>query len=71
MKLSIWIEVNNLTTGKVTKLFKVSPAHIYKYLYRKNHPKTQSDGKNFLATHGVVTPNDFYGISTELLEKNY
>ncbi|MDN3031081.1 MAG: hypothetical protein QMO91_07230 [Candidatus Tisiphia sp.] len=55
MKLSIWMKVNNLQTGKVDKLFQVSSAHIYKYL--------------FLATHGVVTPNDFYGISTEVLEK--
>lgn len=69
MKLSIWMEVNNLTTGKVAKLFKVSPAHIYKYLYEKTIPRPKLMERIFLATYGVVTPNDFYGINTEILEK--
>lgn len=69
MKLSIWMEVNNLRTCKVARLFKVSPAHIYKYLYEKTIPRPKVMERIFLATYGVVTPNDFYEINTELLEK--
>ncbi|WP_425360525.1 MULTISPECIES: hypothetical protein [unclassified Candidatus Tisiphia] len=69
MKLSIWMKVNNLQTGKVDKLFQVSSANIYKYLYEDSIPRPKVMERIFLATHGVVTPNDFYGISTDVLEK--
>ncbi|MCC8483905.1 MAG: helix-turn-helix transcriptional regulator [Rickettsia endosymbiont of Labidopullus appendiculatus] len=69
MKLSIWMKVNNLQTCKVARLFQVSPAHIYKYIYGKTIPRPKVMERIFLATYGVVTPNDFYEINTELLEK--
>ena len=72
MKLSIWMEVNNLRTCKVARLFKVSSAHIYKIIYDKNIPRPKVIERYFFATYGAVTLNDSYGICTELLEKkNY
>ncbi|WP_425362880.1 hypothetical protein [Candidatus Tisiphia endosymbiont of Hybos culiciformis] len=69
MKLSIWMEVNNLKTCKVARLFKVSSSHIYKYIYENTIPRPKVMKRIFFATYGAVTPNDFYGIGTELLEK--
>lgn len=69
MKLLSWIKISGLSITKVAKLFRVTHAHIYKYLYYKVIPRPDVMERIFLATEGMVSANDFYDTTPEVLEK--
>jgi hypothetical protein len=63
------MKINNVKSKEAAKLFKVTHAHIYKYLYNNVIPKPDIMLRIFIVTKGAVTPNDFYGATAEFLEQ--
>lgn len=69
MKLQIWMKIFKVTTQEAARLFKVSHTSIYHYLYEGVMPKLKVMQRIFLATRGMVSANDFYDTTPEVLEK--
>lgn len=69
MKLESWMILKELKASELARLLRISQAHIHKYLYEKSIPKPEVMKRIFVITLGSVTANDFYELSSELLEK--
>lgn len=69
MKLSTWMNLNDLKPNAVAKLFKVPHANVYKYLYEKAIPRRSIMKRIYEITLGLVTANDFYELNPEELEQ--
>lgn len=64
-----WINSCNLTLTKAAKRFGITYNHLYNYIYHNVIPTRKIMIKIFQETGGMVTPNDFYGITPAFIEK--
>jgi hypothetical protein len=67
MRLEQWMELYKVKPESFAKTIGKHISLIYNYMDGANIPKRDVLIKIYLETLGLVTPNDFYGISEELL----
>lgn len=59
MKLSKWIELNNMTRAKFARGVRLSEGMVSLLCRDKAWPSRDSSNRIFVFTDGEVTPNDF------------
>lgn len=69
MKLEQWMILTGIDLKKFAKSIEKHDSLVHKYMYGDIVPKQETLIKIYLETYGLVSANDFYGISESLLLK--
>ncbi|WP_341790143.1 helix-turn-helix transcriptional regulator [Rickettsia endosymbiont of Polydrusus tereticollis] len=65
MKLEEWMYITGTSPSKMAESIGVSQSYIHKYLHEKTIPRVAIMKRIYIATSGLVTPNDFYDFVSE------
>ncbi|WP_197062050.1 helix-turn-helix domain-containing protein [Rickettsia hoogstraalii] len=69
MKLEEYIDITGISPSEMAVRIGVSQSHIHKYLHEKAIPRLAIMHRIYLATSGLVTPNDFYDFISDSAAK--
>ena len=68
MLLESWLKNYNVMTKVFAQEIGVSRSQVHKYMHERAIPRYEVMLKIFHVTAKAVTPNDFYGLTLELLD---
>jgi DNA-binding transcriptional regulator YdaS (Cro superfamily) len=68
MNLQKYIEIEKIKPGAFAKLLNISATQLNQYIYGKTIPRPGVMMKIFIITKGLVSADDFYGTTKDVLE---
>ncbi|WP_375334066.1 MULTISPECIES: helix-turn-helix domain-containing protein [unclassified Candidatus Tisiphia] len=69
MQLITWLKLQEMSVQEFAKKIGKHPSLVHKYIYADVIPKLDTMKKIFLATSGLVSANDFYQLTEEMLKQ--